>query len=109
MAQFKMKLKNKKEDYDLRCFVIKIIKQQKTTTTRLRQIHFIFVELSPCFIKAQSQLLLSTLLGTLGARLSVNNLAGKGAGDGAMAKTRTRSKKQGKGIVRAGHGNKTDF
>ena len=49
------------------------------------------------------------LLGTLGARLLINNLAGKGAGDGAMAKTRTRSKKQDKGIVRAGHGNKTDF
>ena len=46
---------------------------------------------------------LSMLLGTLGARLLANLLAGKGivrAGSG---------NKKGKGIVRAGYGNKMDF
>ena len=43
------------------------------------------------------------LLGTLGASLVGNILAGKGinrAGEGAIVK------RQGRGIVRAGHGNK---
>ena len=62
--------------------------------------------------KEQKRGFLSMLLGTLGASLLGNILAGKGivrAGDGAMVKTKTRSKKQGKGIVRAGYGKKTDF
>ena len=52
------------------------------------------------------------LLGTLGASLLGKFLAGKvviRAGDGAIVNTKTRSKKQGKWILRAGHGNKTDF
>ena len=53
--------------------------------------------------KEQKGGFLSMLLGTLGASLLGNNLAGKGmnrAGEGAMAK------RQGRGIVRAGYGNK---
>ena len=53
--------------------------------------------------KEQKGGLLSMLLGTLGASLLGNLLAGKGivrAGSG---------NKKGKGIVRAGYGNKTDF
>ena len=52
------------------------------------------------------------LLGTLGASLLGNILAGKGinrAGEGALAKSiseETKSKRQGRGIVRAGYGNK---
>ena len=52
------------------------------------------------------------LLGTLGARLLGNILAGKGinrAGEGAIAKSiseETKLKKQGLWIVRAGYGNK---
>ena len=52
------------------------------------------------------------VLGTLGATLSGNILAGKGinrAGEGAIAKNiseETKSKRQGRGIVRAGYGNK---
>ena len=45
------------------------------------------------------------LLDTLCASLLENILAGKGAiraGDGAIAKTKARSKRQGKGILRAG-------
>ena len=45
------------------------------------------------------------LLDTLCASLLGNILAGKGAiraGDGAIAKTKARSKRQGKGILRAG-------
>ena len=52
------------------------------------------------------------LLGTLGASLLGNFLAGKGvtrAGDGIMVKKKTRLKKQGKRIVIAGYGNKTNF
>ena len=52
------------------------------------------------------------LLGTLAASLLGNILACKGivrAGDGAIVRTKKKSKKQGKGIVRAGYGNKTDF
>ena len=52
------------------------------------------------------------LLGTLGATLWGNVLAGKGvnrAGQGAIAKSvseETKSKRQGQGIARAGYGNK---
>ena len=52
------------------------------------------------------------LLGTLGASLLGNILAGKGinrAGEGAIAKSiseETKSKRQGREIVRAGYGNK---
>ena len=61
------------------------------------------------------------LLGTLGASLLGNILAGKGAiatsqgrgvnraGEGAIAKNiskETKSKRQGRGIIRAGYGNK---
>ena len=61
------------------------------------------------------------LLGTLGTSLLGNILAGKGAiamsqgrgvnraGEGAIAKSvseETKSKRQGRGIVRAGYGNK---
>ena len=52
------------------------------------------------------------LLGTLGASLLGNILAGKGvnrAGEGAIAKSVTeeiKSKRQGRGIVTAGSGNK---
>ena len=52
------------------------------------------------------------LLGTLGASLLGNILAGKGinrAGEGAIAKSvseETKSKRQGRDIVRAGCGNK---
>ena len=52
------------------------------------------------------------VLGTLGATLSGNILAGKGinrAGEAVIAKSiseETKSKKQGRGIVRAGYGNK---
>ena len=52
------------------------------------------------------------LLGTLGAGLLGNILAGKGidrAGEGAKAKSvseDTKSKRQGRGIVRAGYRNK---
>ena len=63
--------------------------------------------------KEQKRWFLSMLLDTLGAKLLGNILAGKGingaeegvirAGNGAA------TKKQGKGIVRAGHGKKTDF
>ena len=63
--------------------------------------------------KEQKRWFLSMLLDTLGAKLLRNILAGKGingaeegvirAGNGAA------TKKQGKGIVRAGHGKKTDF
>ena len=63
--------------------------------------------------KEQKRWFLSMLLDTLGAKLWGNILAGKGingaeegvirAGNGAA------TKKQGKGIVRAGHGKKTDF
>ena len=62
--------------------------------------------------KEQKEGFLSMLLGTLSASLLGNILAGKGVirtGDGAMAKKKTRPKKQGKGIARAGRGNKTDF
>ena len=64
--------------------------------------------------KEQKEGFLSTLLGTLGASLLGNILAGKGinrAGEGAIAKSvseETRSNKQGRGIVRAGHVNKKD-
>ena len=65
--------------------------------------------------KEQKGGFLSMLLGTLGARLLGNILAGKGvirAGDGAIAQTKsvskeTRSKRQGKGIVRAGRGRRS--
>ena len=53
--------------------------------------------------KEQKGGFLSMLLGTLGASLLGNLLSGKGivrAGSG---------NKEGKGIVRAGYGNKTDF
>ena len=53
--------------------------------------------------KEQKGGFLSMLLGTLGASLLGNILAGKGivrAGNG---------NKKGRGIVRAGHGNKADF
>ena len=53
--------------------------------------------------KEQKGGFLSMLLGTLGASLLGNILAGKGmnrAGEGAIAK------RQGRGIVRAGYGNK---
>ena len=63
--------------------------------------------------KEQKRWFLSMLLDTLGVKLLGNILAGKGingaeegvirAGNGAA------TKKQGKGIVRAGHGKKTDF
>ena len=63
--------------------------------------------------KEQKRWFLSMLLDTLGAKLLGNILASKGingaeegvirAGNGAA------TKKQGKGIVRAGHGKKTDF
>ena len=52
------------------------------------------------------------VLGTLGATLSGNILAGKGinrAGEGAITKSiseETKLKRQGRGIVRAGYGNK---
>ena len=52
------------------------------------------------------------LLGTLGASLLVNILAGKGinrAGEGAIAKSvskETKSKRQCRGILRAAYGNK---
>ena len=62
--------------------------------------------------KEQKGGFLSMLLGTLGATLLGNILAGKGvirAGDGAIAKTKsvskeTKLKRQGKGIVRTVHG-----
>ena len=55
------------------------------------------------------------LLGTLGGSLLGNILAGKGtirAADGAIAKTKsdskeTRSKRQDKGVVRAGRGRRS--
>ena len=53
------------------------------------------------------------LLGTLGASVLGNILAGKGinrAGEGAITKSvseETKSKRQGRGIVRAGYGNTT--
>ena len=53
--------------------------------------------------KKQKAVFLSVLLGTLGGSLLGNILAGKGinrAGEGAIAK------RQGRGIVRAGYGNK---
>ena len=71
--------------------------------------------------KEQKRGFLSTLLGTLGASLLGNILAGKGAiatrqgrgvnraGEGVAAKSiseETESKRQGRGIVRAGYGNK---
>ena len=62
--------------------------------------------------KEQKRGFLSMLLRTLGVSLLGNTLAGKGAiraGGGVIAKTKTRSKKQGQGIVRAGYGNKKDF
>ena len=54
----------------------------------------------------------SMLLGKLGASLLGNILAGKGinrAGEGTIAKSiseETKSKRQGRGIVKAGYGNK---
>ena len=65
-------------------------------------------------VKEQKGGFLSMLLGTLGASLLGNILAGKGinrAGEGAIAKSvseETRSNKQGRGIVRAGYVNKKD-
>ena len=63
--------------------------------------------------KEQKGWFLSMLLDTLGARLLENILAGKGtngAGEGVIrAGNDTATKKQGKGIVRAGHRNKKDF
>ena len=62
--------------------------------------------------KEQKGVFLSILIGTLGANLLVNVLAGKGinrAGKEAIAKNvseETKSKKQGRGIVRAGYRNK---
>ena len=59
--------------------------------------------------KEQKVGFLSLLLGTLGTSLFGNILADKGivrAGDATMVKTKTRSKKQSKGIVRARYGNK---
>ena len=63
-------------------------------------------------LKEQKGGFLRMLLGTSGVSLLGNTLAGKGivrAEDSAMVKTKKRSKKQGKGTVRAGYGNKTDF
>ena len=63
-------------------------------------------------VKEQKGGFLSMLLSTLGASLLGNILSGKGmnrAGEGAIAKTvseETKSKRQGRGIVRAGYGNK---
>ena len=62
--------------------------------------------------KEQKGGFLSMLLGTLGASLLGNILAGKGmnrAGEGAIAKSiskETKSTSQGRGIIRAGYGNK---
>ena len=62
--------------------------------------------------KEQRDGFLSMLLGTLGASLLGNILAGKGinsTGEGAIAKSvseETKLKTQGRGIVRAGYGNK---
>ena len=62
--------------------------------------------------KEQKDGLLSMLLGTLGPSLLGNILAGKGinrAREGVMAKSnseKTKSKRQGQGIVRVGYGNK---
>ena len=62
--------------------------------------------------KEQKGGFLSMLLGTLGASLLRNILAGKGinrAGEGAIAKSiseETKSKRQGRRIVRAVYGNK---
>ena len=62
--------------------------------------------------KEQKGGFLSMLLGTLGASLLGNILAGKRmnrAGEGAIAKSvseETKSKRQGQWIVRAGYGNK---
>ena len=53
--------------------------------------------------KEQKGGFLSMLLGTLGASLLGNILAGKGMN---RAKKGTIAKRQGRGIVRAGHGNK---
>ena len=64
--------------------------------------------------KEQKGGFLSELLGTLGASLLENILAGKGinrAGEGTIVKSvgeETKSKRQGWGIVRAGYGNKKD-
>ena len=65
--------------------------------------------------KEQKGGFLSMLLGTLGASLLGNILAGKGvnrAGERGIAKSvseETKSKRQGRGIVRVGYGNKMDF
>ena len=86
--------------------IIKIVKSLEDSGLLLKGVR----ETIRSKAKEQKEEFLSMLLGTLGATLLGNILAGKKgirAGDGAIAKTKsvskeTRSKRQGKGIVRAG-------
>ena len=62
--------------------------------------------------KQQKGSFLSMLLGTLGASLLGNLLAGKGilrAGSGGPSSSTSYENKKGKGIVRAGSGRQWDF
>ena len=79
--------------------IIKIVKSLENFGLLLKEVS----ETVQNEAKEQKGGFLSMLLGTLGASLVGNILAGKGinrAGEGAIVK------RQGRGIVRAGHGNK---
>ena len=88
--------------------IIEIIKSLKDSGLLLKGVS----EIIQNEAKEQKEGFLSMLLGTLGASLLGNILAGKRmnrAGEGAIAKSvseETKSKRQGRGILRASYGNK---
>ena len=82
--------------------IIKIVKSLEDSGLLLKRV----TETIQDEVKEQKGIVLSMLLGTLGAKLLGNLLTGRGINRAIKGKEINRA---GEGIVRAGYGNKIDF